>query len=286
MLQLPIRVHETWRGEFERRWRRARLLLIIGFGLIPVAVVVAGLVALVLLSSLDAGTDALVVAAAFALVPIGYLWWFLFSGRAGKTLGLWGSLVSLGGLIQSIGVSFLLQDVPREFPQGVGLGVPGGVFLLAALGGIAGWRAHAIMFAGPDEAVAATSLPMKEYAVALVPPLTYTGQLRIDGTSVTWWISWSARVTTPHLKKMAHIGSVPLADIIDARIVPIPEPMRVPPIDHIFDGRPLYPQQGELLLVRTAHGETGIPAEDPRRMYQLLNIRCGLIHATRAAGTA
>lgn len=161
------------------------------------------------------------------------------------------------------------------------MGVPGGVFLLATLGGIAGWRAHAIMFAGPDDAVAATSLPMKEYAVALVPPLTYTGQLRIDDMSVTWWISWSARLTTPHMKRMAHIGSVPLAEIIDARIVPIPEPMRVPSIDHIFDGRPLYPQQGELFLVRTAHGETGIPAESPRRMYQLLNIRCGMIHSTR-----
>lgn len=283
MLQLPIRVHDAWRGEFERRWKSVRVLLIVGFGLTPVAIVAAGLVIVTALGVLDRDATTLWVAAICAFVPLAYLWSFLFRGKAGKDENLWGGKVCISGAFQSLGVLVILLNAPKELAISTSLGISAAVFSLSILGGVAAWRAHAIMFTGPDEALAATSLPIRERGVAYVPPVEYTGRLYIHSEYVRWDLRWWYAAYRSRSGARRYTSRVSLREITDARIVPISEPMRVPPLATMIFNKPVYPQRGELLLVRTSKGEIGIPAKNPHRVYHLLNIRSGMINSTAAA---
>lgn len=279
MLELPIRVHDAWRGEFERRWRSVRVLLIVGFGLTPVATVAAGLVIVTALGVLSTDTTTLCTAAVCAFVPLAYLWSFLFRERAGKSETLWGGKVCISGAFQSLGVF----NASGELAISSSLGISAAVFILSILGAIAAWRAHAIMFTGPDEALAATSLPIRERGVAYVPPVDYTGRLYITDSYVRWDLRWwYAAHRWGEQGARRYKSGVSLREITDARIVPISQPGQVPPLATMTFGKPVYPQRGELLLVRTSQGEVGIPAKNPHRVYHLLSLRCGMIDSITA----
>lgn len=284
MLQLPIRVHDAWRGEFERRWKSVRILLIVGFGIIPVATVVAGLVIVTALGVLDRDATTLWVAAIEAFIPLAYLWSFLFRGKVGKDESLWGGKVCISGAFQSLGVLGILLNAPRELTISASLEISAAVFTLSILGGVAAWRAHAIMFTGPDEALAATSLPIRERGVAYVPPVDYTGRLYITDGYVRWDLRWwYAAYRGERGGARRYKSQVSLHEITDARIVPISQPGQVPPLATMTFGKPVYPQRGELLLVRTSQGEVGIPAKNPHRVYHLLNLRCSVLNSIAAA---
>src|SRR5699024_5963760 len=204
-----------------RRWESVRILLIVGFGLTPVVTVTAGVAIVATLGVLDRDATTLWIAAICAFVPLAYLWWFLFRGGAGKSESLWGGQVCINGGFQSLGVLVILLDAPRELAISTSLGISVAVSALSILGGVAAWRAHAIMFTGPDEALAATSLPIRERGVAYVPPVEYTGRLYIGNDEVHWRLRWWYAALNRPNEARTYASAVSLREITGARIVPI-----------------------------------------------------------------
>jgi|GEM_PF-4596605 len=279
MLELPMWVHESWRPMLEHRWRRARPLLVLSLGVTPVVVAGAGLVALAATTGLRTPPPVLVLALVLLAGPIGYLWWFLFAGRIATNQDFWGTRVGWAGFIQSGGVSIALQTAPEDFSNGATLGIPAAVFGLGVLGGVAGWRAHVILLDDIGDALAATSTVIEEPLAAMIEPIDYLGEALVDSTRLTWSLYWH-RPGWPSITMFR--DTVALHEITGMRLVPISNPISVPPLGLLSDGRPIRPQPGELLVLRTPQREIGIPATRPRRLYEQLTVRC---HATRSSIT-
>lgn len=123
---------------------------------------------------------------------------------------------------------------------------------------------------------AATSWTLSEPAVALQLPTRYIGRIRMDATSLTW----SLRAFRRTMPGMTFDDGVALNEILDAKIARVPDPMQVPPLGYTGGGDLVRPRRGELLVVRTPQREVGVPAKQPRRLYELLNMRCSTIRSS------
>lgn len=275
MLELPIWVHHSWRALFEQRWRRARPLLVLSLGVTPLVVAGGGLAALAAYGA--PGAAVLAVTVVFLAPPIPYLWWFLFAGRVAERTDFWGTRVGCAGFLQAIGISAALKFAPDELGTGVTLGIPAAGFGLAILGGVAGWRAHAILLDDTGGILAATSMLIEEPATVAVEPTGYAGNVRVDGTSLTWSLHWSR----PGWSAINIFEDrIALNEILDVRVAPVADPMSVPPLGFLSDGRTIRPYRGDLLVIRTPQREVGVPATHPHRLHEQLTVRLNAIRSS------
>jgi len=279
MLELPMWVHESWRPTFEHRWHRARPRLVLSLVVTPVVVAAVGLAALAAYTGMKIPPAVLVLALVLLVAPIAYPCWFLFAGRIASNRDFWGTRVGWVGFAQSGGVSIALQAAPDDFGNGITLGVPAALFGLAVLGGVVGWRAHAILLDDIGDALAATSTVIEEPLSAAIEPIGYPGEALVDSSRLTWTLYWH-RPGWPSITMFR--DTVALNEILDMRVVPLGDPMSVPPLGFLSDGRPIRPYPGELLVLRTPYREVGIPAMGPRRLYRQLTVRLTAMRSSAA----
>jgi len=241
-VELPFAVHPAVRPDFERRWARARPLVLLGFlGPPAVSVVVA-----VLLGgwSVWSGVVVLgvVVLALGCLVPA----WFVLTRVFARRSGWWGWLVGLFGVLQAVGVGFLTGQLIGFVPLvavvacGVALVVRGRAVLLDPSGGA---------IAGTTLQVRSTSRPVRSVSGRLL--LAYA---TFDGERLRW--EMSAGQSAPDILG----GELPLGDVTGLWVA---ESVGVP--------------VGPVVVVRTAQRQAQLVVGDPNGFAELLDRRLRLL---------
>jgi hypothetical protein len=140
-VRLPFGVHATVRAEFERRWSRARPLVLLGF-LGPPLVSLA-----VALPAEWSGVVGWVLVAVGVAVPV----WFLLRRVYLHRTGWWVALVAYSGVVQALGVGVLTFDPLLVVPTVVACAV--GVFFVA--------RAKTVLLDVVGGAIAGTTLGVR-----------------------------------------------------------------------------------------------------------------------------
>lgn len=192
MLRLPFGVHDEVRVEFERRWSRARPLML-GFLAPPAVSLVVALVA-PWSGAAPLGWAVLVIGVA---VPV----WFLVRRTYLHRTGWWAGVVVYGGVVQAIGVGSLTASPLLVVPTVVA----------AAVGALLVVRAKAVLLDEVGCAIAGTTLGVRSASRQV---RSATGHLVpahavFDGERLRWHVS-----TAPsHPDTFG--GELPLAEITD-----------------------------------------------------------------------
>jgi hypothetical protein len=240
-VELPFAVHPAARPDFERRWARARPLVLLGFlGPPAVSIVVA-----VVLGMWSVWSGALVfgvvVLTLGCLVPV----WFVLARVFVRRSGWWGWLVGLFGLLQAIGVSFLSGRLISILP----------VVAVVACGVVLAIRGRAVLLDASGGAIAGTTLQVRS---ASRPVRSVSGRLLLayasfDGERLRW--EMSPGPSAPDILG----GELALSDVIELWVA---ESIGVP--------------AGPVVVVRTAQRQAQLVMGDPHGFAELLDQRLRL----------
>ncbi|WP_447008112.1 hypothetical protein ACRAKI_17215 [Saccharothrix isguenensis] len=191
VLRLPFGVHDEVRVEFERRWSRARPLLL-GFLVPPVVSLVVALVA--------PWSRAVLLGWALLVIGVAVPLWFLFRKVYLHRTSWWAAVVLYSGVVQAIGVGFLTATPLLALPAVVA--AAGGVLLVV--------KAKALLLDEVGCAIAGTTLGVRSASRQV---RSATGHLVpahavFDGE----WLRWHVSTGPSHPDTFG--GELPMAEIV------------------------------------------------------------------------
>lgn len=179
---LPFGVHPAWAQEYQRRWERARPLLVTAFVGMQALLVVLGLAAMIVAASGPTGAAIMLTSLPLVVVPAAYLAWFFLGGGYIRQTGPWGWRSGVAGLFQLGGV-FLPAGV-----AGLPLAIIMPILAVAAVvvAVVTAQRAWRQLFGthGAGPAPAATDLPI-QYDTRVHQPRLF-GRVTVDLRQVRW----------------------------------------------------------------------------------------------------
>lgn len=238
-MRLPFGVHESVRAEFERRWSRARVLLVPGFLAPPAVSLVVALVA-PWSGPVGPGWVLLVVG---VVVPV----WFLARRVYVHRPGWWAGLVVYAGVAQGLGVGLLTRNALLALP----------VVAATAVAGVLVTKAKAVLLDVVGGAIAGTTLGVRSESrqVRNATGHPVLAHANFDGELLRWHVRTGP--STPDVSG----GELPLREIADVRVADT----RAAP-------------GGEVVVVRTAAGQdVELVVGRPHDFATLLDRRLALL---------
>ncbi|MER5263254.1 hypothetical protein ABTZ99_14415 [Actinosynnema sp. NPDC002837] len=192
-MRMPFGVHESVRVEFERRWSRARALVLLGFLAPPVISLVLALVAP--WSGLAVPGWVLLVIG--AVIPV----WFLVRRVYVHRPGWWAGLVLYAGAAQALGLGFLTGSALLALP----------VVVATAVAGALVTKAKAVLLDASGGAIAGTTLGVRSSSrqVRNATGHPVLAHANFDGELLRWHV-----VTGPSTPDVSG-GELPLREITD-----------------------------------------------------------------------
>ncbi|MEV8437333.1 hypothetical protein AB0425_08170 [Actinosynnema sp. NPDC051121] len=238
-MRMPFRVHASVRAEFERRWARVRVPLLLGF-LAPPAVSLAVALIAPWPGAVAVGWCLLVVGAA---VPV----WFLVRRGYAHRPGWWTGLVAYSGTAQALGVGLLTRNVLLALPTVVA----------AAVAGVLLVRARAVLLDEVGGAIAGTTLGVRSESRQVRNATGHPVQAHagFDGDLLRWHVTTGP--STPDVSG----GELPLRDIGDVWVADTPAA-----------------PGGEVVVIRTTDDRSvELVVGHPHDFATLLDRRLGLL---------
>ncbi|WP_367128010.1 hypothetical protein [Saccharothrix sp. HUAS TT1] len=237
-MRLPFGVHAEVRADFERRWARARPLVLLGFLAPPLTGLVVALVA----------PWPGPVAPSWVLLLVGLATpvWFLVRRVFARRTGWWTGLVACAALAQALGLWLLTLHPLLVLPTVVAAAVAAP--LLA--------RARALLLDGAGDAIAGTTLGVRSGSRQVRNPTGHPvpAHAGFDGELLRW------HVTTGPSNPDFSGGELPLRDITGVRVAEA-------------RGEPA----GEVVVVRAAGRDVELVVGRPHEFAALLDQRLRLL---------
>lgn len=264
---LPVAVAPAWREQFERRWSRARGLLIASYVLLPVSLLaVAGVIAAVGYSTgRPPHFVLLLVVAFFLVVPWGAVVLYYARGEKLRShTSYWGLRPLLYGLAQCGGLTWLASDV---LPQWKGV-VSAGSLVVAVVSGFLAHHARSVLMDSTGGAIGATSFVIKHPMFVSHGPFSFTGEVQLHPDRLEWRLRSGRQAVG--VRTLA--GQLALRDITHVGVVQIHDPQQSPPVGVLSDGMVVL-ASGTVAQVRTPQGDVVLPVVEPNKFQEDLDQR-------------